>query len=233
MKTRRVVFSAALILVMMLAVCSMVFAQATSSPSAEAEKRVTLQFKDVPVSNAIAILFEGINHVIEPGVQGTVTLMLSDVSFTDALQALLKAAGLTARKEGIVYYIGPRKEQPTEITPVTSVVPETEVQVERSKIPEKIPIGYADVQEIGQYLGAQQGSSARNQMGMGGYGGMGMGMGSMGMGGYGGGMGSMGMGGYGGGMGSMGMGSMGMGGYGGGMSSYGGMGGYGGGGMRW
>ena len=218
MRTRRDMVMASAILAMVLIFGSLGFAQTggTAPAASETEKRVTLQFKDVPIGNAIEILFEGINHVLEPGVQGTVTLSLRDMAFTDALQALLKAAGLTARKESNVYYIGPQKQLPTEVTPVTAVVPETEVQVERSKIPEKILIGYADVQEIGGYLGAQVGNSSRNQMGMGG---------GMGMGGMGGGM-MGGMGGMGGGLGGMGGG---MGGYGGGMG--GGMGG--GGGMRW
>lgn len=215
MRTRRdKVMMASAILAMVLVFGGLGSAQTGVPPGTETEKRVTLQFKDVPIGNALAILFEGINHVVEPGVQGTVTLSLNDMAFTEALQALLKAAGLTARKESNVYYIGPRKELPTEMTPMTAVVPETEVQVERSKIPEKILIGYADAQEIGGYLGAQVGNSSRNQMGMGGgmMGGMGGGMG----------MGGMGGGGYGGGGGGFGGGGLGGGGYGG-----------GGGGQRW
>ena len=211
-----------MVLAVLIAVsANMAFAQTgTATPSGpESEKRVTLHFKDVPIRDAIAMLFENINHVLEQGVQGTVTMSLNDELFTVALQALLKAAGLTARMESGVYYIGPMKELPQEQAALASVVPETEVQVERSKIPEKIPIGYADVQEIGSYLGAQIGGSQRNSM-MGG--GMMGGMGSMGS------MGNMGMmGGMGGGM---------MGGMGGGMGGYGGgMGGYGGGmgGGRW
>jgi hypothetical protein len=229
MNLRRNILVIVLMAVIIMITAAMALAQAnTTAPNIEAEKRVSLQFKDVPIGNAIAVLFEGINHVVEPGVQGTVTLVLNDVPFTDALQALLKASGLTARKESGVYYVGPRKELPTDAAAQASVVPDSEVQVQRSKIPEKISIGYADVQEIGSYLGAQIGASQRNSSGMGGgmmggmgggiMGGMGMGGGMMGggMGGMGGGMGGMGggMGGYGGGMGGMGGG---MGGYGGGM----------------
>jgi hypothetical protein len=207
------------------------FAQ-TTAPNAEAEKRVTLHFKDVPTANAIDILFEGMNHVNEPGISGAVNLHLNDVPFTDALQALLKAAGLTARKENNTYYIGPQKELTADQTQIPQLVPETELQVERAKIPEKIPIGYADVADIGAILGVQSiASRASSMFGGGGMGGMGMGgmgMGGMGMGGMG--MGGMGMGGGSGGMsGGMGMGGM-SGGYGG-MGGGGMSGGYGG--SRW
>ena len=181
-----------LIVIAAVMVCATLASAQTSGTPSEVEKRVTLQFKDVPIGNAIAILFEGINHVVQPGVQGSVTLVLNDVPFNDALQALLKAAGLTANKQNNVYYIGPQKEVAAETAAFASVVPETEVQVERSKIPEKIKIGYGDATEIGSYLGAQIGGQQRNQM-MGGMGGGMMGGGMMGGGGMGGG--------YGGGMG--------------------------------
>jgi type II secretory pathway component HofQ len=160
-----------LIVIAAIMVCATLASAQTSGTPSELDKRVTLQFKDVPIGNAIAILFEGINHVVEPGVQGSVTLSLNDVPFNDALQAMLKAAGMTARKENNVYYIGPRRELPAETAALASVVPETEVQVERSKIPEKIKIGYGDATEIGSYLGAQIGGMQRNQMMGGGMGG--------------------------------------------------------------
>jgi len=207
------------------------FAQ-TAAPPAESEKRVTLHFKDVPTTNAIDILFEGMNHVNEPGISGAVNLHLNDVPFTDALQALLKAAGLTVNKENNTYYIGPQRELTADQTQIPQLVPETELQVEREKIPEKIPIGYADVADIGAILGVQSiASRASSMFGGGG----GMGMGGMGMGGMSGGMGMGGMSG-GMGMGGMGMGGMGMGGMGGGYGGMGGgMGGMGGGygGSRW
>ena len=162
-----------------------------AAANAESEKRVTLHFKDVPTANAIDILFEGMNHVNEPGIQGAVNLHLNDVPFTDALQALLKAAGLTAQKENNTYYIRPQKEVTADQTQIPQLVPETELQVERAKIPEKLSIGYADVADIGAILGVQSISSRASSMFGGGMGG---GMG----GGYGGGMGGGG-GGYGGG----------------------------------
>ena len=197
------------------------FAQNAVAPSSESEKRVTLHFKDVPTANAIDYLFEGMNHVNEPGIQGVVNLHLNDVPFTDALQALLKAAGLTARKENNTYYIGPQKQLTTDQQQIPQIDTGSEITVERAKIPEKIAIGYADVADIGAILGVQSLASRASSMFGGGMGG--------GMGGMGGGMGGMGMGSMGGMGGGMGGGYGG--GYGGGMG--GGMGGMGGGGSRW
>ena len=221
-----------------------VFAQANNAGQngREAEPLVNVQFKDVPVQEAIRVLFEGkLNYVLEQGVQGIVNVKLRDVPFTDALQAVLKAANMTVRKENGIYMIGPQKELTMEQAP-QDLYQEPEVEIEREKLPEKIMIGYADVNVIADVFGVTAvGSpygSGSNGGGMGGgmggmMGGMGGGMGGMmggGMGGMGGMMGG-GMGGMGGGMGGMGGGMGGMGGGMGGMG--GGMGGFGGGSPRW
>lgn len=100
-----------IILCAMLLVISVMQAFGAGAPTAsvaEAEIRVTLQLKDTPVANALAVLFEGrgINYTVEP-MQNlpTITAVVNDVSFSEALQVLLKAAGLTARKENGVYFI--------------------------------------------------------------------------------------------------------------------------------
>jgi len=193
---------------------------------------VTVRFKDVPIQNAIDALFEGrgLSYTFQPGVQGAVTVNLVDVSFTDALSAVLKTAGMTVGKENGVYIIGPQRELGSEPAPPPMVM-ETEVEIEREKVPEKIPIGFADVADIGNIFGVQSVGSRASSFSGGGYGGGGYGGGGMGgfgggggMGGYGGG----GMGGFGGG-GLGGFGGGGLGGFGGGGGGYGG-GGYGGGG---
>ena len=205
----------------------------TAPPGSETEKRVTVHFKDVPIQNAIEVLFQGsgYSYGLEPGIQGAITLSLNDVSFTDAMSALLKTAGLTVRKENGVYMISIQKELTAEMAP--QLVPEIEVEIERETGFEKIPVGFTAVRELVDTLNGNPPDYSSNMGGMGGMGntggmgGMGGGMGNMGgMGGMGGGMGN-----YGGGMGGMGGG---MGNYGGGMGGMGGgMGGMGGGMPRW
>jgi len=235
MNTRQSLVPVSLLVAAVILVCAY---PAVGQTSAEPEKLVNLHFKDVPVRSAIEMLFgDSYNYVIDPSVQGTVNLRVEGLPFTDALQVLMKAANLTVTRESGVYMIAPRREYAPETGAYADIAPEPEVEIQREKIPEKIPIGYTLVNLIGALFGASQGvgseASYMNTGGMmGGYGGGmgGMGGGMMGgMGGMGGMMGGMGgsMGGYGGGMGGMGGG---MGGYGGGM---GGMGGMGGGMQRW
>jgi len=65
------------------------------------QKTVTLFLSDTPIKNALETLFEDTNvaYVLEPGIAGTVTMRINDVPFSDALSAVLKASGLTVRKE--------------------------------------------------------------------------------------------------------------------------------------
>jgi hypothetical protein len=99
-----------------LLIASMAAAFAADSPAPasvnapDADQRVTLELKDVPFANVIEALFapRHINHVVEPMPNPpTVTMVLKEVSFEDALQAVLKAAGATCRVEAGVYYISP------------------------------------------------------------------------------------------------------------------------------
>lgn len=193
MKNRRFALLVGLFLVLAvsLAVCP------AMGQDREAEKKVTVTFKDVPIRNALEVLFEssGLSYIIDPAAQGVVNVNLIDVPFNTALQSVLKAANLTVSKENGVYVIAPQKEATYDMT-ASQVVPEVEVELEREKLPEKILIGYADAVDLGSIFGAQTVQSRFSGGGYGGgYGGYG-GMGGMmgGYGGYGGGM----MGGYGG-----------------------------------
>lgn len=183
----------------------------------DTEKRVNIQFKDTPVRSALEVLFQGsgLSYVIDPSAQGIINVNLIDVPFSTALNSILKASRLTVVRENGVYMISPQKEY-TEVASADIPV-DTDIEIEQEKLFEKIPIGYADVNEIASIFGVQ----STSRYGQTGYGQTGYGGGMMG--GYGGGM----MGGYGGGM--MG-GSRYGGGYGGSYGGYGqsGYGGYGG-----
>ena len=182
----------------------------------ESEKPVNLRFRDAPIRSVLEALFQGsgLSYILDPSIQGLITVNLVDVPFTTALQTVLKTSGLTVNKEGGVYMISPQKESVTEMPP-PELVPANEVEVEPEKLPEKIAIEFADIADIASIFQLQLPTSRYSQGGYGGGGGYGGYGGGGGYGGYGGG----GYGGYGGG---------GYGGYGGGGG--GGYGGYGGGG---
>ena len=118
-------------------------------------KRVTVNFKDVAVKNAIEMLFEGSgqNYAFEPGVQGTVNVKLVDIPFPDALSAVLKAANLTMRKDKAVYIIGPQKEAPPVVLAPPPAVVKEAVKPAPKKVVIKIPVGYADAFDIGAFFG--------------------------------------------------------------------------------
>jgi type IV pilus assembly protein PilQ len=118
-------------------------------------KRVTINFKDVAIKNAIEMLFEGSgqNYAFEPGVTGTVNVKLVDIPFPDALSAVLKTANLTMRKDKGVYIIGPQKETPPVVlAPPPAVVKEAPKPAPK-KVVIKIPVGYADAFDIAAIFG--------------------------------------------------------------------------------
>lgn len=172
MKCKRVMLLSASVVLAVVFALPVAAQTAKGGGQADPGKRVSLNFKDVPVRSAVEMLFNGsgLNYVVEPGVSGTVAVLrVEDMPFTDALSTLLKASGLTVRKESGVYHIGPQKLT-SEIDNAPKV--DTEPEVERQKVLEKIPIGYADVYDIGAILGVGSvGSRASQGMGSGGMGG--------------------------------------------------------------
>ncbi|EOW1853497.1 DNA uptake porin HofQ [Escherichia coli] len=73
-------------------------------PSVQAAKpqKVTLMVDDVPVAQVLQALAEQekLNLVVSPDVNGTVSLHLTDVPWKQALQTVVKSAGLITRQEG-------------------------------------------------------------------------------------------------------------------------------------
>ncbi len=73
-------------------------------PGVQAAKpqKVTLMVDDVPVAQVLQALAEQekLNLVVSPDVSGTVSLHLTDVPWKQALQTIVKSAGLITRQEG-------------------------------------------------------------------------------------------------------------------------------------
>ncbi len=65
-------------------------------------QKVTLMVDDVPVAQVLQALAEQekLNLVVSPDVNGTVSLHLTDVPRKQALQTVVKSAGLITRREG-------------------------------------------------------------------------------------------------------------------------------------
>ncbi len=155
--------------------------------TAATDKTVSINFRDVPVRNAIDQLFmgSGLSYQFEQGVTGLVTLNLVDVPFNDALSAILRSAGMSVRREKGIYIIGPIREISTLDTATNIEV----IDIDKPKVLEKIPLGWVDVWDIGNIFGVQPITSRASNMsgGGGGYGtgGSGFGSGSSGFGGSG------------------------------------------------
>lgn len=72
------------------------------APSLQAQTRISLDVRDAEVRQALLTLAErgDLNLVIGPGVEGRVTLRLHDVPVEEALDMLVKAAGLAQVRRG-------------------------------------------------------------------------------------------------------------------------------------
>ncbi|HEY3268205.1 MAG TPA: hypothetical protein VGM37_14885 [Armatimonadota bacterium] len=160
---------------------------------AKTAKTISLDFKDMPIREAVQALFSGtgLNYAVTPDAAQaapTVTLNLQDVSFDAALNILTKTAGLRFRKDrdtGV--YMIEAKTVDTGATPVgggglptdTSVAPDVAPQLQI----EKIPLNFAASMDIyGTLYGQGSNSAARNSSSGGGssFGGGGSSFGSSG-----------------------------------------------------
>lgn len=78
-------------------------------PVAQAAKpaKVTLVVDDAPVAQVLQALAEQErqNIVVSPDVSGLVSLHLIDVPWKQALQTVVKSAGLVSRQEGNILHI--------------------------------------------------------------------------------------------------------------------------------
>jgi Type II secretory pathway, component HofQ len=201
------------------------------------QRRVTVKYDQADVRFVLKQLFDsvGVSYTLDPNVQGTVTVSLTDVPFTVALDNILRPLNLTYRVENGVYFVTVRQPEEAPLAPnVDTTTPEEGV---RLNLPEKIQLNYASPTLIAALLGGSLIGYAQYELqsgggGFGGFGGLGGGFG--GFGGLGGGFG--GFGGLGSGFGGFGgFGGLGggFGGLGGGFGGFGsGFGGFGGGGFR-
>ena len=75
-------------------------------------ERLSLNFQDIPVRSVLQLLadFTGLNLVTSDTVQGQITLRLQNVPWDQALDIILKARGLSMRKNGNVIMVAPTQE---------------------------------------------------------------------------------------------------------------------------
>ncbi|MCB1858792.1 MAG: type IV pilus secretin PilQ [Gammaproteobacteria bacterium] len=75
-------------------------------------ERLSLNFQDIPVRSVLQLLadFTGLNLVTSDTVRGQITLRLQNVPWDQALDIILKARGLSMRKNGNVIMIAPTEE---------------------------------------------------------------------------------------------------------------------------
>ena len=194
------------------------------------QRRVTVKYDQADVRFVLKQLFDsvGVSYTLDPNVQGTVTVSLTDVPFTVALDNILRPLNLTYRVENGVYFVTVRQPEEAPLAPnVDTTTPEEGV---RLNLPEKIQLNYASPTLIAALLGGSLIGYAQYELqsgggGFGGFGGLGGGFG--GFGGLGGGFGGLGggFGGFGSGFGGFGGGGFRGGGFGGGGFGGGGFGG--------
>ncbi len=165
------------------------------------QRRVTVKYEQADVRFVLKQLFDsvGVSYTLDPNVQGTVTVSLTDVPFTVALDNILRPLNLTYRVENGVYFVTVR--QPEEV-PVIDGQPVPQDEGVRLNLPEKIQLNYASPTLIAAMLGGTLIQYAQYELNSGG-GGFGGGLGGFGggfggLGGFGGGLGGFGGGGFGG-----------------------------------
>jgi len=130
---------------------------ATGTAQAQEEERlITLDLRDATLDDALRLIFRSTpySYVLAPGVTGRVTLTLNNVTFTQALRAILEMQKLTYRREqGNVYYVMPKPE-----TTTPEVQPGGERPAPRRKIfwfgpGGRYELQYLDVRQVTTWFG--------------------------------------------------------------------------------
>lgn len=111
-------------------------------------QNVTLVVDDVPVTQVLQALaeLERKNLVISPDVSGVVSLHLTDVPWKQALQTVVKSAGLVLRQEGAILHVHSESWQSEE-----AARQEAEVARRQANLPlenRHIALHYADATEL-------------------------------------------------------------------------------------
>ncbi|MGD0114002.1 MAG: STN domain-containing protein, partial [Armatimonadota bacterium] len=97
------------------------------------ENRISLDLKDASIEDALRLIFRPpYSFTLEPGVTGRVTVSLHDVTFSQALRAILDMNRLTYRKDPNNVYVIARREEPT---PAAATTPAATVETPASEYP--------------------------------------------------------------------------------------------------
>jgi type IV pilus assembly protein PilQ len=84
----------------------------TADIQGEGDEHLSIHIQDADIREVLELLSAqgNLNILATPGVQGSVSAVLNDVDLETALQSILKAQGLVARREGNVIYVGLAEE---------------------------------------------------------------------------------------------------------------------------
>ncbi|AWH88567.1 DNA uptake porin HofQ [Limnobaculum parvum] len=122
-----------------------------------AETPVSLDFQDAPISVILQALadYQQLNLVVMDSVKGKLSIRLNQVSWQQALSAILKAGQLDAELDGNVMVVIPRQEKEAQN--------QRDKQLEEQQTEElplttfKYRVRYADVNELVKLLNGQKG----------------------------------------------------------------------------
>lgn len=122
-----------------------------------AESPVSLDFQDAPISVILQALadYQQLNLVVMDSVKGKLSIRLNQVSWPQALSAILKAGQLDAELDGNVMVVIPRQEKEAQNQRDKQL---QEQQTEEQPLTTfKYRVRYADVNELAKLLNGQKG----------------------------------------------------------------------------
>ena len=123
-----------MVLMLMLLVVAVTGVLALSAAfSQDEENRISLDLRDANLDDALRLIFRPpYSFTLEPGVTGRVTVSLHDVTFSQALRAILDMNRLTYRKEPNNVYVITQRVEPQ---PQAAAVPAAAVETPASEYP--------------------------------------------------------------------------------------------------
>lgn len=141
----------------------------TTAPADALDKKVSLNLENADIRYALKLLFNsaGVDYTVDQGVQGFVTVSLSDKPFKVALQAVLRgttsALPLTYRVENGVYNVLPKGDIEPDAT-AASTTETAETKTTSSRFRRLMTTRHLDVYSMG-YMLSQLGVSVTMMIG--------------------------------------------------------------------
>lgn len=128
----------------------------TGKPTVYTGERITLNLKHASLTDFFRLInqISGLNVIVDPSVHGTVTMVLQDVPWDQALDLVLRNYSLGRKLEGNVLYIASEKTLEAQDREIATLQKAREAAA--PLVTKVLPLSYAKATDVAKILSAKQ-----------------------------------------------------------------------------